>query len=139
MGKNRIIDAIASAEKIKAGQQIDYNHQVSLNMALKAIWMSPLNDDVKKLMILRIWGRSSEIWYPLETKDCAFELLGHIPDEQEMIAFTNMELFGKQQVAIFLHENQNIQEMIDRFNLDFERNKRHMFAKRTFEKKRMQI
>jgi hypothetical protein len=133
MSKNRIIDAIAQTEKIKADAMLDYNHQTLLNMALKCIWMSSLNSDVKSIMILRIWGKSPLLWHPLTIKEVAVTLLGKNPiNEDEVKAFERMEAFGKREVPKFMYENKNVQELIDAFNANYDSNKREMFNLHNF-------
>ena len=128
-----MINAIASSQEIQSNQQVDYNHQAMLDMILKAIWMSPLNNDVKHVMILRLWGKTPFVFHPLTIKEAACFLLGkEKAEDQEVAAFTNMEAFGRSQVPLFMHESRNMQELIDAFNTDYDSNKREMFNFRMF-------
>ena len=55
------------------------------------------------------------------------KLLGHAPSLKEIIAFIEMERYGKATVQEFV-ANMSQQDIVNRFNEDYSKNMNHMFA-----------
>lgn len=125
MGKKDEAAIILSKKKELEHQE--YEHRACLQMMIKSIWVSSIHEQVKVFMTLRIWGASPRFFAPLKIDEVAKKLLGHAPSLKEIIAFIEMERYGKATVQEFV-ANMSQQDIVNRFNEDYSKNMNHMFA-----------
>jgi len=118
--------------------QKEYHHKIVLNDMIKAIWMSPLHDEVKMFMIFRLWGTSPLIFYPLTLREAAFIMLDHQPSDKELEAMKQMEEFGVIQMQTFL-KSVAVEELVSKYNEKYDKNKSDIFTQQKFEKKRFEV
>gem|GEM_PF-5949632 len=124
--------------KQKMDVKDDFDHKKTLNIMIKAIWVSPIHQEVKMIMTYRLNGPSPKFWCPMTIVQTAEKLLGHYPNAEELVGFIKLEKFGKEQVELFMKQYSN-QDIIHMFNEEFKKNMGHMFASTEFEKKDFKI
>ena len=115
----------------------DYEHRRDITTVLKTIWMCDMSNEIKKIMTLRIWGADPGKFWPLDYEQIAYLRLRckRSPTEQEINKVKDFEKQGIFMCKQFLLST-HAEEIVDKFNKNFTKNKGHMFAKTPFEQEK---
>lgn len=115
-GSNNVEHTPVQEEQPK---ELKYEHQVILNQMLQTISSCPMDDELKTIMRMRIWGMDPQVYSPMSYKDIA-DLLKTREENVirwEQDALYNMEQFLNRTgiVAIaekFLKDN-DVKKIVD--------------------------
>ncbi len=136
----------------------DYEHREQLTTMLKVIYLCEMPEHIKAVMRTRIWGLDPKIFAPATAYQIAYLnkggrlysngafppesvikfLRNNIPTRTEVLQIEEYEKQGKFYCEQFLLSFK-AQEIVDKFNRDFTKNKGQMFAKTEFEKRRFSV
>ena len=122
-----------------------YEHFREMNAVVKVICVAPMpSEDVRRVMIMRIWGMSPHLFAPMTSYQIAkqwikeSEGVDRIPTDNEIDAVVKIEGFGKNICSLFLR-HVHAQEAIIKFNENFQQNFENMFARFKYEKKKFTV
>lgn len=133
----------------------EYEHRSQITQMLKVIFICEMPEHVKAIMRARIWGLNPEIFSPSTAFQIAYLNKGGmlysngiIPSDKEIndnglkvptageVAqiqeYERQGVFHCEQFLLSMHS----QDIVDKFNKNFTKNKGQMFGKQPFEKKR---
>jgi hypothetical protein len=112
-------------------------HKGQLSLLLKAIWQTPMDMELKMVLTMRVWGVNPNVFNPLTQKEVAqfcrkhrddtiFEynvddLASYEVDESDIQMIKEVEKVARATVQEYLSHVSN-QEIIDRYNKDFNKN-----------------
>jgi len=119
----------------------DLEHREQITIAVKTIMMCPtIDNDIRNIMILRVWGADSQKHKPLTLEEVAYlrNRCSHYPTDEEIREVTRLEEQGKWHCEQF-QVSMGAQEIIDKFNENATKNKGQMFGKMTYEKGKFSV
>lgn len=133
----------------------DFEHRSALTTMLKVIQLAPMEENIKMILRMRIWGVDPAVFAPMTPFEIAWALtygMNHkIPTQAEssfpyyQARLKNVEedikkaeAHGKFACEQFLVAH-HAQEIVNNYNKDFNKHKNKMFPKTEFEKKRFSI
>ncbi len=112
---NRIVEGKDAAKPEKPVdltlKKVSYQHQFVINAMLKAITLCPMDDELKMILRMRIWGRNPLIFAPMSVLDIAALIQCRVADVEK---WENDALYN---VTEFLKKT-DIPAIGERFNQD---------------------
>lgn len=119
-------------KKNKFEDMDQYNHIAEIQAILKVIYMVPMDEEIKTIMRMRLWGMSPRIFYPL-SHEAISELTKMSVDEVKAV-----EESGKLNCQRYLLER-STEDAVNLFNENYSKNKKNMFATMPYEKIRFSV
>lgn len=110
----------------KTINKVDFEHRKTVVQMLKIIHLAPMDDDIKMLMRMRIWGKDPMVFNPMTYQQIVIDIMKRSPTSEDIRQLEDMESSGKFYVEQFL-TSLSAQEIIDKFNKDFNGDPRQLF------------